>query len=48
MLPLQVDVLQQKLHQLHATDVNTLRRGYATVAQHVQALKLEAAVSMQH
>jgi hypothetical protein len=42
----QVDVLQQKLHQLHATDANTLRRSYATVAQHVQALKLEAAVSM--
>jgi hypothetical protein len=41
-----VDVLQQKLHLLHATDASTLRRSYATVAQHVQALKLEAAVRL--
>jgi hypothetical protein len=38
----QVLRLQRKLGELHATDLNALRRAYVTLCQHVEALEGEA------
>ena len=38
----QLLALEKKLGSLHATDVNSLRRAYRTLAQHVTALELES------
>lgn len=38
----QVQRLQEKLGDLHATDINSLRRAYKTLTQHVEALDLES------
>ncbi|KAG2454987.1 hypothetical protein HYH02_000812 [Chlamydomonas schloesseri] len=35
----EVDALQAKLHDLHSTDLMSLRRAYKSLAQHVQALE---------
>ncbi|EFJ40435.1 hypothetical protein VOLCADRAFT_108156 [Volvox carteri f. nagariensis] len=43
----QVNALEVKLGDLHATDVSSLRRAYKTLAQHVQALDVESKASEQ-
>ncbi|KAG2440225.1 hypothetical protein HXX76_004337 [Chlamydomonas incerta] len=35
-------MLQAKLHDLHSTDLMSLRRAYKSLAQHVQALEVES------
>lgn len=39
---MQVSRLQHRLGALHATDLNSLRRAYAALCQHVEALEGEA------
>lgn len=39
----EIERLQRKLGDLHATDVNALRRAYRSLAQHVDALEHESA-----
>ena len=37
-----VQALERKLHDLHSTDMVSLRRAHASMLQHVEALSLEA------
>jgi len=37
-----VERLQQQLGELHCTDLNSLRRAYRTLCQHIEALEQES------
>ena len=41
---MQIQKLEQKLAELHATDVKALDRAYQSQCQHVDALQLESTV----
>mmetsp|Transcript_35274 Transcript_35274/g.89259 ORF Transcript_35274/g.89259 Transcript_35274/m.89259 type:complete len:187 (-) Transcript_35274:344-904(-) len=41
-LQAQLEELRTRLHDLHCTDVNSLRRAHKTLQQHVQALDIES------
>ena len=42
---LQIERLEQKLSELHATDVKALDRAHKSLCQHIDALQLECTVS---
>ena len=41
---LQIEKLEQKLSELHATDVKALDRAHESLCQHIDALQLESTV----
>lgn len=45
-IDLQIEKLEQKLAELHATDVKALDRAHKSLCQHIDALQLESTVSV--